>query len=266
MILNITRSFILMMGCLLLGSLACVPATADVYTYVDADGNRVYTDHPPSGKHSKKVDIAPSNEMIQTQLTRKLSPVKAEEMPPIGHYDLLRILVPEPDAVVRSQEGSLIVTATSEPVLREGDVFQLLLDGNASGGPSRSPVFPLTNIDRGTHQVAVEIIDTWGRTVERTPSQPFHMVRISLDQKREAHPCVKGDWGVRPECPVSDKPADEDDTPQKPTPPPRPAQAVTVPLDGIKVVPTGGIKIVPTGGATVTPVGVTPITPPSGAK
>ena len=41
----------------------------------------------------------------------------------------------------------------------------------------RSPVFPLKNLDRGTHQVAVEIIDGDGMTVESTPSQPFHLHR-----------------------------------------------------------------------------------------
>ncbi|MCY1310727.1 hypothetical protein D9M70_609520 [compost metagenome] len=79
------------------------------------------------------------------------------------------------------------------------------------GTPGRSPVFPLENLDRGTHQLAVEIVDQQGRTVERTPSQPVHIVRISLSQKRLARPCEKDDYGVRPECPLKDKPEEEDD-------------------------------------------------------
>jgi len=69
-------------------------------------------------------------------------------------------------------------------------------------------VFPMENIDRGTHQLSVEILDSQGRIVERTPSQPFHMKRISLAEKRRANPCKKKDWGVRPECPIEDKPKD----------------------------------------------------------
>ena len=82
----------------------------------------------------------------------------------------------------------------------------MILDGQVTGEAGRSPVFPLQNLDRGTHQVSVEIIDGQGRIVERTPNQPFHMKRISLSQKRKANPCKKGDWGVRPECPLKDKP------------------------------------------------------------
>jgi hypothetical protein len=54
----------------------------------------------------------------------------------------------------------------------------------------------------------VEIVDPQGRIVERTPAQPFHMKRITLAEKRRANPCKKKDWGVRPECPIEDKPKD----------------------------------------------------------
>lgn len=186
---------------LLLMSLA---AQADVYTYTDADGNKIFTDHPPVNGHAKRIEIGPSNQ-TSTTITRKLSPPKAAPAP-ILHYQLLRILVPEPDATIRSQEGDLVVSANSDPLLYEGHNYRLLLDGKPYGEPGRSPVFPLSNIDRGTHQLAVEIVDAQGRTVERTPNQPFHLFRISLAQKRKAHPCEKDDYGVRPECPIADKP------------------------------------------------------------
>ena len=119
---------------------------------------------------------------------------------------MLRILVPEPDATVRDMEGNLIVTAMSEPGLRDGHNYRLVLDGKAQGEPGRSPVFPLSNLDRGTHQLAVEIIDDKQRVVERTPNQPVHIMRITLAQKRQARPCKKADYGVRPECPLRTSP------------------------------------------------------------
>jgi hypothetical protein len=70
-------------------------------------------------------------------------------------------------------------------------------------------VFALSNIDRGSHHLAVEILDEQGRMVERTPSQPFHMLRISLAQKRQAKPCTLADYGQRLECPLADKPKEE---------------------------------------------------------
>lgn len=72
---------------------------------------------------------------------------KSAEPPPF-HYDMLRILIPEPDATLRSSAGELIVSVTSEPGLQSGHRYRLLLDGKATGEPGVSPVFALSNIDR----------------------------------------------------------------------------------------------------------------------
>lgn len=191
--------------CLLL----CLSQTvlAEVYTYVDADGNRVFTDQPH--RNAKKVDIAPTNRVVQPTNTpgRTSRPKPAQK--PIFHYELLRILAPEPDSTVRDIQGNLNVTVSNDPELQPGHLYRLLLDSKPYGEPTRSPVFPLTNIDRGTHQLSVEIVDQYGRVVERTPNQPFHLIRISLTQKRLAQPCKTDDYGVRPECALKDKPEEE---------------------------------------------------------
>ncbi|MCY1440884.1 hypothetical protein D9M71_571750 [compost metagenome] len=182
---------------------------AEVYTYIDDEGNRVFTDRPKPGD-AKRLELAPSNAMDRPPSIQP-PPLYQTPIPREQGYQLLRILVPEPDATIRDGEGNLIVSAVSEPGLRANHSYRLLLDGQPMGTPGRSPVFPLENLDRGTHQLAVEIVDQQGRTVERTPSQPVHIVRISLSQKRLARPCEKDDYGVRPECPLKDKPEDEED-------------------------------------------------------
>lgn len=192
--------------CLILCLLA-LPASAEVFTYIDAQGNRVYTDQPRG--NAKRVPIATGNRMSATPTAAvPSSTAKNITKPPPFHYDMLRVLVPEPDATIRSSAGELIVSITSEPGLQQGHRYRLLLDGQPTGEPGLSPVFPLNNIDRGSHNLSAEILDADGRTVERTANQPFHMLRISLAQKRQVKPCGKDDYGVRPECPLKDKPAE----------------------------------------------------------
>lgn len=180
------------------------PAHAEVYTYIDAEGNRVFTDQPPKG-NAERIELAPSNS-FGNSVQPPQPVVEYQQQPPPPTYELLRILMPEPDVTISDNDGNLLVTLNSEPPLRPADNFRLLLDGQPYGAPTRSAVFELKNIDRGTHQLAAEIIDPYGRILERTPSQPFHMKRTSLALKRLANPCEKGDWGVRPECPLADKP------------------------------------------------------------
>lgn len=187
--------------------LAPLPLSAQVYTYIDAEGNRVFTDQPRS-QNAQRVELAPSNQMPAV-MTSTPTIEQPEPEQPTARYQVLRILVPQPDATVRENAGNLIVTVSSEPALLPGHSYRLLLNGNEAGKTGPSPVFPLEHIDRGTHQLAVEIIDSQGRIIERTPSQPFHLHRMSLAQKRRINPCKLDDYGVRPECPIADKPAEK---------------------------------------------------------
>lgn len=134
--------------------LIALPSVAQVYTYVDAEGNRVFTDSPRDG-NATPVQMAPSNRIEPP--TRRLSPPPAPAAPagPILSYELLRITIPQPDVTINDNAGNLIVTVNAEPALHPGHSYRLLLDGQPYGNAGRSPVFPLENIDRGTHQIAV---------------------------------------------------------------------------------------------------------------
>lgn len=148
---------------LLLGSL---PAFAGVYTYLDADGNRVFTDQPRRA-NAERIEPAPPTDQPD-----------APPVPPpaaLATYLLLRISLPEPDTTIRSASGGLLVSLESEPGLQGDHQYRLLLDGQPLGNPSRSPVFAVDGIAAGSHQLAAEIIDSAGRIVERTPSQPLHL-------------------------------------------------------------------------------------------
>jgi len=188
-------------------ALFALGASAEVFTYVDSQGSRVYTDQPRG--NAKRVPLATSNRMASNPTgAAPITTAKKSPEQPLFRYDMLRVLVPEPDATIRSSAGELIVSITSEPGLQKGHRYRLLLDGQPTGEPGLSPVFPLSNIDRGSHNLSVEILDAQDRIVERTANQPFHMQRISLAQKRQVKPCTTDDYGVRPECPLKDKPVE----------------------------------------------------------
>lgn len=196
----------------LLGALLLCAAqlgSAAVYTYIDANGERVFTDKPPKNQRTEIINIAPSNQITAPPVIKPPPVYQADPEPLAVQYQVLRILVPEPNATLRANDRQLIVTVSSEPALLAGHYYRLILDGEPVGDPSRSPVFSLSEIDRGTHQLAVEIINEQGAVLERTPSQPFHLRQITLNDKRRVRPCKKEDYGVRPECPLKDKPQEK---------------------------------------------------------
>ena len=193
-----------LLGALLLG--AAQLASAAIYTYIDASGARAFTAQPPQQQAAKRLDLAPANQVPSTPVINP-PPVYQEplEARPV-QYQLLRILLPEPNATTRANERTLIVTVYREPKLLEGHHYRLLLDGNTIGEPTRSPVFPLKELERGRHLVAVEIINAQGAVLERTPAQPFHLRQTTLNDRRRVNPCSTDDYGRRPECPLKDQP------------------------------------------------------------
>lgn len=181
-------------------------AQADVYTYTDAQGNQVFTDQPHKG--AKRVQLPPSNRVTLPPPPAPPPPARTPPRKAI-HYEMLRILAPAPDTAISQASGNVVVTVTSEPALQPGDGYRLVLDGSSVGEPQSSPVLEMSNVDRGTHQLGVEIVAPDGIVIERTPPQPFHLQRMSLAQKRRMKPCEEEDYGVRPECPLADKPEEE---------------------------------------------------------
>jgi len=201
MIFRITLTLLLLCGSPL--------SFAGIYTYLDEHGERVFTDKPPQGQSVERVKIAPTNQLPAVPVVKALKapPMPQEQAANLAPaYQVLRILTPEPDATVRANDRQMIVTVSSEPALAQDHLFRIILDGKPAAEPSRSPVFPLHNIDRGTHQLAVEIIDQQGKIMERTPAQPFHLRQTTLSDKRRVRPCTDDDYGLRPECPLQDQP------------------------------------------------------------
>lgn len=188
---------------LALMALCSLPLQAAVYTYIGKDGSRVFTDQGDI-EGATRVEVRPPNVSSPTTAVKKLSPPppeQAPEEPPELVYDTLRIAMPAADAAIQSNDGGLVVVLESAPDLQPGHLYRLEMDGQVQGTPQRSPVFTLQALDRGTHQLAGEIVDQRGEVLERTPAQPVHIQRISLDQRRRVAGCKEADYGKRPECP-----------------------------------------------------------------
>jgi len=190
---------------------SALPALAGVYSYIDAEGNRVFTDRP-SGQAVEEVQLKPSNSMA-TQPTPALRAVQPPKQQAAAIRYQLQILSPAADEAIRNNAGTVSVTVEAEPALQPGHFYQLLLDGEPFGAPGEQTSFQLSNVDRGTHQLAVAVVDAQERVLQQSESRSFHLLRTSLAQRRMVNPCKKADYGVRPECPLKDKPVEKRDIP-----------------------------------------------------
>lgn len=184
-------------------------AWAQIYSYVDASGERVFTDRPPAADQAQEVDLLQTNRMPASQRLIKLQPpaeLQQQLAPAPPPYQALHLLSPQPEETLRNSNRTINIEVSSEPALLPGHSYQALLDGAAYGPPSRSTRWQIVEVDRGTHQLHIELIDADGTSLLQTDTITVHLHQTSLAERRRIRPCQENDYGVRPECPLSDKP------------------------------------------------------------
>lgn len=177
------------------------PAMAQIYKYTDDRGNTVYTNQPPEGVAAETVDLPPANTVEMK--TPELPPPLPDEQGDNDQQQPYRTLsisgIPDEQAL-RANNGTFVVNAQLDPPLMQGHRVRFLLDGAAQGEPGRGTALQLTNVDRGTHILVVEIIA--GNQVIQRAQEQFTVQRVNTSSP-----------ALRP------KP--------NPTPPPKPAPKPT---------------------------------------
>src|SRR5690554_6446837 len=172
--------------CCALGLLAG-PVAAQIYSWTDAEGNRVYSDQPRPG--ASTVELKPTNVVEPTSSSSAVqSRDNSRDQPRSGSvYQQLSITDPADDSAIRSNEGDLTLTVVTEPPLSGSHLLKLSIGGELSqtGVPGTgAAVHQLTahNIDRGSHQIAAVVVDARGTEIQRSAPITVHLQRTSLNQ------------------------------------------------------------------------------------
>lgn len=135
-----------------------LPAQAEIYRWVDANGTVHFSDEPRPGAQSVQLAPISTISLPQPDQEAQESLPEAEEEPVAFRYQQFRISYPEPNSAFHSPNGTFTVTTEIEPPLLPSHELRLLLDGRvyAQGGSGQ---FLLENIDRGTHQLEIQALE-----------------------------------------------------------------------------------------------------------
>ena len=94
-------------------------------------------------------------------------------------YSSARIISPPDGEGLRANSGNFEVRAQIEPELRQGHHLRLLLDGDPQGAAQASSTFQVTGVERGEHQLRLQIVDDGGGLVFAGEPSTFHLLRHS---------------------------------------------------------------------------------------
>lgn len=160
---------------------------AEIYRWVDENGNTVYSDEPHP--QSEQVELGGASTYQPVEIPESALP-EADAAPserngelPVPDYQI-SVAQPANDQGLRANDGMVTVNIRVQPSLSQerGDQLQLLLDGEAVAAPGRQTSFQLENVDRGTHYLQATITDAEGNALTRSERSVFHLQRFSVNQ------------------------------------------------------------------------------------
>lgn len=153
------------------------PAMAQIYKYTDDKGNTVYTNQPPEGVSADTVDLPPAN-TVNIRTPEPPPPLSSEQSGGDQQpaYASLSIGGIPDEQALRANNGTFVVNAQLNPPLKQGHRVRFLLDGDPQGEPGSGTALQLTNVDRGTHLLEVEVLD--GDQVVQRAQEQFTVQRV----------------------------------------------------------------------------------------
>ena len=163
---------------LILCTLTIAPAwlPAEVYKWVDPQGNVIYSDKPHSDAEQIKLPETQVHPAPQT-----VSPTIKPEQQPFPGYEKIEIATPANDETIRDNTGNINVSIKLEPELQVdlGHKLVLYVDGVKLPQELTSTLFQFTNLDRGTHTIHAAVVDSAGKELVGSKPSTFHLKRFS---------------------------------------------------------------------------------------
>jgi len=133
-----------------------------VYKAVSKDGSISFSDEPQKGSEAitvKPVTTIPAIDIKQNKI------INTQDKQTAQPYQSLSIISPANNTAFNTGNGDVQVVVQSEPPLRNGDLYELEMDGMVVS-TQRATTFNLKNVNRGTHTLSIKIINQNKQTLK----------------------------------------------------------------------------------------------------
>lgn len=154
-------------------------ANAQVFTWTDSQGVVHFSDSPHPGAEKLTIPdtqtFSPPTSTPKNQIVpRNQSDSEEKEV----QYTKIVITQPLNQSTIRNNQGYVAVALEIDPPkLGNGDKLQMIFDGSPLGAPQTSSNFELKGIDRGSHTIAVQIVNEDGKEILTSDSITIFMQR-----------------------------------------------------------------------------------------
>jgi hypothetical protein len=161
--------------------LSAAAVAAPVWTWVDAQGTRHYSDLPVDGATQIEV-AAPQTFEASTQAPPRTQATTGSSNNAVGSYSGLGIVSPQPGETLTNTGTAMTVELASTPALQPAHRVVLDLDGERLPISSSNLSITLSNVVRGEHTLSAAIIGADGTELARSSPVNFSMRQRSGQQ------------------------------------------------------------------------------------
>ena len=167
----------------------------DVYKWVDDEGRVHYGDQPRADSNATRLTgFETGSPPIDKPAPPEPVPAETGGTPGVYNFPELfgdrsaqqqasysiRITTPLQDATVRDNQGIIPVAFTTSPMPEDDFSYQMYLDGKPWYEPFSGQNVFLSNVDRGTHTIHVQLLNSQGGSLGQSNSVTFHLHRTSI--------------------------------------------------------------------------------------
>ncbi len=166
---------------LLLCALIAAPAHAEIYRWVDKDGNVHFTDQAREGAKAVELNEATVFPGMKPAAPAAVGPESpADRQSAEADYERFVITSPANEVNIWTGEGRVEVDVDLVPALREGHRLVLNVNGSPVSDGFSGGRLVLNNVERGTHRLVAEIRDGSGVVLRRSEPVLFHLKRPTI--------------------------------------------------------------------------------------
>lgn len=167
---------------LLLTCLAATSQAAGIYQYIDEHGNRVFTDKPPLNVDAEEVRLPEVNQprMSPPAASPSSQAEPVDDSPAAPPYQQLAIVDLPEGNTFRANDGNIEINVQIQPRLAIRHRLRLLVDGEPHGASIRSILLQGTNLDRGAHSIAVQVL-AGNRVVQQSRDYQIYVQRTHIN-------------------------------------------------------------------------------------
>ena len=154
-------------------------ATAEIYRWVDKNGNVHYSDEEVDGSEQVKLTKGNTFTPVETTTAQPSAQQKIEA----PTYTAISITKPSLNETIRDNNGNVAVIIDLAPALRSGNSITLFMDDTELLKGKTETGFTLNNVDRGSHTLRASVVDKNGAVLMSSKSIIFHLHRAIIKKK-----------------------------------------------------------------------------------